>query len=51
MIKREEISSCVGATVEGTEDLVIMMGVGGGETGIGILCFVGDASLEYEQRV
>ena len=45
--RKEETSSCVGGTEEGVEDLASIMGVGRGETAVGILC----VGLRLEKRV
>ena len=38
--RKEDISSCVGGTDEGVEDLASMMGVGRAGTAVGILYIV-----------
>ena len=38
VLRKEEISSWVGGTEEGAEDLTSMMGVGSAGTAVGILC-------------
>ncbi len=44
---KEDTSSCVGGTLEGVEDLeIIVVGVRGGEIGWGILCWEGYRSID-----